>query len=217
MASSPATASREVRVWDPFVRIFHWLLVLLFASAYLSAGENGLVHVWSGYGIAILLVLRIVWGLVGPRRARFSDFVTGPFRGLAYLAAMIRGNGPRFLGHSPAGGLMVVALIVMLAGTVGMGMSLLAQRAGSGPLAPFITQVQRPVNTDGTPGRRPPSPLKEVHETLANLVLGLVVLHIGGVVLASRAHRENLARAMVTGRKRYDGDEADLEPGDRPA
>ena len=216
MATAPATASREVRVWDPFVRIFHWLLVLLFASAYLSAGNNDLIHIWSGYGIATLVLLRILWGIVGPRRARFSDFVTGPFAGLSYLTAMIRGKGPRFLGHSPAGGLMVVALIVVLAGTVGMGMTLLAQRAGAGPLSPFIAKVERPVNPDGTPGRRPPSPIKEVHETLANVALGLIVLHIGGVVLASRAHHENLARAMVTGRKRYDGDEADLEPGDKP-
>lgn len=215
MATVPATAPREIRVWDPFVRIFHWLLVLLFASAYLSAGENGLIHVWSGYGIATLLILRVLWGVVGPRRARFSDFVTGPFRGLAYLVAMIRGNGPRFLGHSPAGGLMVVALIVVLSGTVGMGMTLLAQRAGAGPLSPFITQVQRPVNPDGTPGRRPPSVVKEIHEALANIALGLIVLHIGGVVLASRAHGENLARSMVTGRKRVDGDEADPEPGDK--
>ena len=216
MATAQATASREVRVWDPFVRIFHWLLVLLFASAYLTAGNIDAVHVWSGYGIAILVLLRLLWGFVGPRRARFSDFVTGPFAGLAYLSAMIRGRGPRFLGHSPAGGLMVVALLVMLAGTVGLGMSLLAQRAGAGPLAPFITQVQRPVNPDGSLGRRPPSVLKEAHEAFANITLGLIILHIGGVVLASRAHHENLARAMVTGRKRSDGDEADPEPGDRP-
>lgn len=217
MVSSAASPAREVRVWDPFVRIFHWLLVLLFASAYLSAGNNGLIHVFSGYGIAILLILRILWGFVGPRRARFADFLTSPFAGLGYLVAMIRGKGPRFLGHSPAGGLMVLALIVVLAGTVGMGMTLLAQRAGAGPFSYFITKVERPVNPDGTPGRRPPSVIKEVHETLANTALVLIVFHIGGVVLASRAHHENLARAMVTGRKRYDGDEADLEPGDKPA
>mgnify|MGYP000966308199 CR=1 FL=1 len=115
-----ATA-KTVRVWDPFVRIAHWSLVILFAVSYLSEGEPEWLHTWSGYIIAGLVVLRILWGFVGSQHARFSDFVTGPFNALRYLVDMLRGTSPRYLGHSPAGGAMTIALILALLVTTGTG------------------------------------------------------------------------------------------------
>lgn len=214
-----ATA-KTVRVWDPFVRIAHWSLVILFAVSYLSEGEPEWLHTWSGYIIAGLVVLRILWGFVGSQHARFSDFVTGPFKALRYLVDMLRGTSPRYLGHSPAGGAMTIALILALLVTTGTGMALLAADKGRGPLAGVVARsVEQPAagttatatdlavpeededdergETEGGEGV-----WGEIHELAANLTLVLVILHILGVAAASYAHKENLPRSMVTGEKR---------------
>ncbi len=204
-----------VRVWDPLVRSAHWILVAAFATAYLSEGEPLAVHVWAGYTVAAIVVLRVIWGFVGPERARFRDFVYSPSTVVAYLRDLVLMRGRRYLGHSPAGGAMTVILLLALAGTAGTGMVTLAQEEGSGPLSPWIARQVEPgaarapaagLAEEGDEGTRTSakatSAFAEIHEVLANLALILVILHIGGVALASFAHRENLARAMVTGRKR---------------
>lgn len=202
-----------VRVWDPVVRIGHWVLVVCFATAYLTEGEPEWLHTWAGYLIAIVVVLRVIWGFVGPRRARFSDFVTGPAKVVGYVVALIAGRSPRYLGHSPAGGAMTVALLLCLAGTAVTGMATYAAEEGKGPLAGIVPRV---AVSGGEEGAAPvgeaeedeehehgaEAAVKEVHEVLANLTLALVILHLAGVGLASWRHRENLARSMVTGRKR---------------
>lgn len=207
-----------VRVWDPFVRISHWLLAVAFAVSYLTEGEPLVVHVWSGYLIGALVLARIVWGFVGPRHARFADFVCGPVKVLAYLRDLVLLRAPRHLGHSPAGGAMVIVLLVALAATVGTGLAFLAEERGEGPLAGIIARERSTApagnpllaaqteaegdEDDGDERRRVESDFEELHELFANLTLILVLAHIGGVALASFAHRENLPRAMVTGRKR---------------
>lgn len=167
-----------LRVWDPFVRLFHWSLVALFAVAFVTGEEIERLHEWAGYGVAALVAMRVVWGFVGPRYARFSDFVKGPRAVWTFLKQSARLEAPRYLGHNPAGGAMVVTLLVVLAALCGTGIAMtVAGYAGS-------------------------KPLEEIHEALANIALGLVVVHVLGVALASWEYGENLARAMVTGRKR---------------
>jgi cytochrome b len=173
-AMPPAT----VKVWDPFVRLFHWSLVALFVLAYVTGDEVEKVHIAAGYAIAGLLALRIVWGFVGPRHARFTDFVRSPRVALRYMRDTLLLRARRYVGHNPAGGLMVVALIVMLAGTCGTGYLM---------------------TTDAYWGSKA---MEEVHEVFANATIVLIVLHVLGVLVASFEHRENLVKAMVTGRKR---------------
>jgi cytochrome b len=170
----PAT----VKVWDPFVRAFHWCLVALFVIAYLTGDEVQRVHEAAGYAIAGLLAVRILWGFVGPQHARFSDFVRSPGDVLAYLRDLTRFRARRYIGHNPAGGIMVIALIGMLGATC---------------LTGFL------MTTDAYWGSEA---MEDVHGALANTTLAMVLVHILGVLVASFEHRENLVKAMLTGRKR---------------
>lgn len=209
--SAPATTS--VAVWDPVVRIGHWVVVAAFAIAYFSAEEEGgtpePLHVWGGYVVGAIVVLRILWGFVGPNYARFSDFVCGPIAAVRYLIDLAAGHARRYLGHSPAGGAMVIALLVCLAGTVATGVVAYGER-GKGPLAAdgaVITTVARAEENEGGAGEAEAaegrkSIVAEVHGALANITLALVVLHALGVGLTSYAHRENLVAAMLSGKKR---------------
>jgi cytochrome b len=189
---------REVRVWDPALRIGHWVLAACVVVAWFF-DEPLRMHTWLGYLAAVLVALRVLWGFVGPQYARFADFVRGPRDVLAYLAGLVRLSAPHYLGHSPAGGAMILALLAMIAITTGTGMANLAADRGEGPLATVIAKVERPAGQ-----HRPRLLIRTIHETAANITLVLVVLHVCGVGLASFAHRENLALAMITGRKRAD-------------
>jgi cytochrome b len=182
--------SREARVWDPAVRVFHWSLAGGFAVAYLTEDELQPLHVYAGYLVGTLIAFRLLWGIIGPRHARFSDFVRAPASVVAYLKDAARLRAPRYLGHNPAGGAMVVALLITLAITVVTGMALYGTTDFAGPLAGLFR------------GDTAADVLKEVHETAANLSLGLVVLHLAGVLFSSLEHRENLVKAMITGRKK---------------
>ncbi|MCU4651446.1 cytochrome b/b6 domain-containing protein [Roseibacterium sp. SDUM158016] len=203
----------KIRVWDPLVRVFHWGLVAAFATAWLTADELQPVHEVAGYTVAGLVAFRLVWGLVGGRYARFAQFLKGPGETLAYLGDMARGRERRYLGHNPAGAAMVVALLVTLSGTAFTGWLMAEpERVAMLPSMPAIVAPAW-ADDDGdereyASGQEVEGPLKEVHETLANLMLLLAALHVGGVVLASFRHHEHLARAMVTGDKRGPG------PGD---
>jgi cytochrome b len=189
-------------VWDRFIRIGHWVLVAAFAIAIVTQGEPEELHVWAGYTIAAYVVLRVAWGFFGPATARFASFAATPARAVRYLIDLPRGRARRYLGHSPAGGVMVVLLLLSLAATTAAGMMLYALHDHEGPFASFVAE---PAASAGGAARRedPREELwEEVHETFAYLTLALVVLHLGGVAVASWAHRENLVRAMITGVKR---------------
>jgi cytochrome b len=175
-AMQPAT----VRVWDPLVRIFHWSLAILFFFAFLTGDEWDKPHEIAGYIVGGLVVFRILWGLVGSRHARFSDFVYRPSTVIAFLKDSLRFRAGRYLGHNPAGGAMVIALLLAIA---------------------VICVTGYMMTLDAWWGVEW---VEEVHEAAANTTLVLVGLHLLGVILASFEHRENLVRAMFTGRKRTD-------------
>jgi cytochrome b len=194
-------ADREIVVWDPFVRVSHWVLAGSVIVAWFTDKPLWL-HNWLGYTAATLIVLRVIWGFVGPTEARFASFVRAPRVILQYSVDLLRFSSKRYLGHSPAGGAMIIALLFMVGVTAITGMANLAAERGQGPLAGFIAQTERSAPAGDHTRRHEESFLKEVHETTANITLVLVVLHLAGVAWASLAHRENLARSMITGRKR---------------
>jgi cytochrome b len=168
----------RVRVWDPVVRLFHWTVVAgcILNLAVFTDGKGA--HRWIGYAVALALVIRVVWGFVGTRYARFSEFVPGPSALLSYLKALALGRAPRFLGHNPAGAVMMLALMALLA-AVSLTGWLLTLDAGFGNEA-----------------------LEEFHEALAYAILPLVALHVAAALFESWKHGENLVGSMITGRKR---------------
>jgi cytochrome b len=188
----PPSDAPFVLVWDPLVRLFHWSLALGFTLAYLTEDDLLTLHVWAGYLVLGLIAVRFVWGFVGTRHARWTDFVQPPHVIAAYLQDVARLRGARHLGHNPAGGAMIVALLLSLTLTGLTGLALYGAQELSGPLAPVMSGL-------------PPGwahALEDVHEVLANLTLALVGLHLAGVALASLQHGDNLVKSMITGYKR---------------
>jgi cytochrome b len=194
-----------IRVWDVVVRLFHWSVAVGFFVAYFSEDVLSL-HVWAGYVVGALVVLRIVWGFIGPEHARFSSFIYPPGTVLRYLWDLLFGRARRYLGHSPGSGAMVLLLLIGLLGTVGTGLELYAIEENAGPLAALVSSGSPPGQAEGEEAYEGAEGSgefwEEFHEVLANLMLVLVVLHVAGVLLASYVHRENLTRAMVIGLKR---------------
>ena len=173
-----------VRVWDPFVRALHWTLAASFAAAWVSSENWEGLHDAAGYAAGALVALRVVWGIRGPRYARFAQFVRSPRTVIAYLRAIKDRSERRYIGHNPAGGAMIIVMLAAMAATAVSGWLL---------------------TTDTFWGS---TALQRVHSTLADGLLLLVTLHLGGVALASLRHHENLVRAMIVGAKRAAG------PGD---
>ncbi len=184
--------TNEVKVWDPLVRVFHWSLVTAFIVAYVTEDDYLGLHTQAGYTIIGLVLFRLLWGLLGTRHARFSDFVRGPQTVTTYLKSLLTRHPTHYLGHNPAGGWMVIALLVTLLLTTLSG--LLTYGIGESAAGPFAA-------LGGNPGGFWSEAMEEIHEVLANLTLLLVFVHVGGVIVSSLLHRENLVRAMLTGRK----------------
>jgi len=196
------SATDAVRVWDLPVRLFHWSLVVSFVVAWLTGDEESTLHGWAGYVILGLIGFRMVWGLVGGRHARFADFVHGPAVVGRYLRGMLSLHPPRVDGHNPLGGWMIVLMLVVLLGVCWSGLEVWAEE-GHGPLAGVELVAPAMANGDDDDRGRGPggADWEAVHESLANLMLALIALHLAGVLVSSLLHRENLARAMMTGRK----------------
>jgi len=173
------TTGRTVKVWDLAVRTLHWGLAIAFALAYLTGEEIWTVHEVAGFAVAGIVGLRLIWGAVGGGCALVSDFLRGPGALFGYLRDLAAGRPRRYLGHNPAGGFFAVTLLLLAAATAFSGWAQAYQPTGLlGPL------------------------MHEAHEALADLTLGAVIVHIAAAVVMSLVHGENLARAMVTGRKR---------------
>ncbi len=184
--------SNEIRVWDLPVRVFHWALAAAFAIAYLSEDDWLDIHVIAGYTVAALISFRLLWGFIGSRHARFSDFVQPPREVLAYLKSIISFHPKRYVGHNPAGGAMVIMLLVSLLLTVITGLSVYGASEMAGPFSGLFANAPEFVGDF----------FEEVHEFFANFTMLLVVFHVLGVILAGLQHGENLVRSMLNGNKR---------------
>jgi cytochrome b len=190
----------RIKVWDPLVRIFHWTLVASFATAWVSAEEFERLHANAGYLILLLIAIRAMWGLIGTRHARFTDFVYPASEVRRYTGSLLRGRPHHYVGHNPLGGWMVVALLVGVLATATSG--ILAEPPGTVAFD-FTAISAAQANGDDDQEREGGSEFwEEVHEAVANLTGLLVLLHIAGAIVASLLHRENLIWAMVTGFKR---------------
>ena len=209
----PAERAARVPVWDISIRIFHWSLVIAFSIAYLTEDDLETLHVYAGYAVLGLVAFRILWGLVGTRYARFTQFIYSPASVVDYLANLFKGNPKHYTGHNPAGGYMVIALLISLFATSWSGMVLYGTE-GKGPLANTTINIISPAHADddkehqGRNGKEGDEFWEEIHEFLANFTLFLIILHIAGVIVSSIAHRENLVRAMITGKKRASDDDS---------
>jgi cytochrome b len=174
------TSNKEktnILVWDAPVRVFHWLMVISFAGAYLTAESERwrLIHVTLGYTMGGLVAFRIIWGLVGTRHARFSSFVSGFASVRRYVQSLIAGKPEHHVGHNPAGAVAIVLLLISSIVIVATGWGVYNDTGGK--------------------------IVEELHEVSANLMLLIVIVHVAGVVVSSWLHHENLIRSMLTGRK----------------
>lgn len=174
----------KVLIWDWPVRVGHWLLAAAFALAWITgeSEEWRLVHAWAGGTVVSVVLFRVLWGFVGTRHARFVNFVRRPQAAVDYVAGLLRGAESTSVGHNAAAGWAIVALLALglLSGVSGW---LTYQEMGG-------------------------EWLEEAHEALTAGMLTVVLVHVAGVITSSVAHRENLVRAMLGGRKRGRPEEA---------
>jgi cytochrome b len=177
-----------IKVWDIFVRLFHWLLVASFAISWFTQEQQYENHLWAGYTVLTLICLRTVWGFVGSTYARFKNFIPTPKVLINYVHSIITKRSPRYIGHNPAGGIMIVLMLLTLLTITSSGIALDGAENWSGPLAEFNLYHY----TDQ---------IKSLHIMSTNVLLALIVLHLLGVLHSSISHRENLVKAMISGHK----------------
>ncbi len=186
-------ASNEtVKVWDRFIRVFHWSLVVSVVMAFATGELHVLaIHALAGYAVCVLLAARIYWGFKGAQYARFRSFVFPVGETLAYVRSMLKGQPRHYVGHNPAGALMVFGLLVLLVAIFATGILTLGVIEFEGPLVFLANRVSDEASYA----------FRHIHEFLPLVGLVAVALHLLGVLAGSLLHRENLVRAMITGKK----------------
>ena len=182
------------KIWDPLVRIFHWALVLSFFIAYITEEDFLIIHSYAGYIVLGLLFIRIIWGFIGSRHARFSDFIYSPKDIKHFLKNTLRLKAKRYMGHNPAGGVMILLMIISLLMTTISGVIVYGAEEQAGPLASWFTQSHSFWG----------EAFEEIHELFANFTLLLIFVHVAGVIIESFIHKENLVKSMIDGMKRTD-------------
>ena len=204
--SNDSGASKWASVWDMPTRLFHWLLVLAVAAGALTGffGPEWMLslHAWSGYGLAALILFRMVWGFFGSEYSRIDSFAFPPRAVIRHLRDLVKGRATHNIGHNPAGAAMIFALAGMLTGILATGLITLGGQEKQGFLAGVV-----PYELGHA--------AKEIHEILTILLLVMVALHVAGVVMESLRGPSNLIVAIITGRKKLSGDMA--LPPQRPA
>lgn len=207
MAQADLGGASPPALWDGVVRLSHWgIVIVILANEVVTKGGSPL-HVWFGWGGLALLVLRMIWGVIGNPEARFSAFPPNPFAAFAHLKQLFAGKPRSYRSHNPAGAVMAYALWACIAVMVATGLAM------SGP-NPFATAERQAIvdsgdwsqlvqTTDSGEGGEDEADgwVKDAHEIVANLILLLVALHIGGVIVESVVMRHNLVPAMLVGRR----------------
>jgi len=172
------TQSNTIRVWDPLIRLFHWSLVAAMLAAWLTSTWRNDTHQWIGLAIGVLVSIRVIWGFVGSKYARFVQFIRSPLVCLKYLYSILIASEKRYIGHNPAGALMIAALLISISATIITGYSMTTDR--------FFGD----------------DAMQQAHSICAYCVILLALFHVCGVALASHRHKENLVASMITGKKR---------------
>lgn len=168
---------QSILVWDIPTRVFHWLLVICFAGAWLTSESERLqmIHYAFGYSACVLVIFRVVWGFIGTRYARFTQFLKGPAEMMSHAKGLLSSNPHNTVGHNPVGGIVMVGLMLLI---------LLIGLTGYFSVKEFLGDL-----------------MGEAHEVIASLALAAVVIHIAAAIIMSLLQKENLVRSMVTGKK----------------
>ncbi|AMK17258.1 MULTISPECIES: cytochrome b/b6 domain-containing protein [Sphingobium] len=211
--------------WDPVVKLTHWSIVLAVLANAIVTEEGSSVHIWVGYALAAILALRLLWGLIGPGEARFTAFPFSPSRALAHIREIRGGRKSEHPSHNPLGALMVYAiwsclLVIIVTGIAMAGLPGTSERHGEAGAASesysksidvreATEQDDRDEGADlrsggerkegGEEGEE--GPLAEIHETAANLLYVLILLHIAGVIFETRRRGRQVVLAMLPGHR----------------
>lgn len=167
----------RVHVWDRFVRVFHWSLVICMFTNFFVNDEGDTLHQWTGYLATLLVLSRIVWGFIGSRHARFADFFPTVGRIRSHLRCLLSGTPDFHAGHNPLGALMILALIALVLSLSATG---------------YLQTTDRFWGEEW---------LQELHEQLAGALIGFAGLHALAAIVMSHFERTNLIKAMFTGVK----------------
>lgn len=215
---------RSILVWDLPTRVFHWLLVACVAVAWLTGGEEESIrlHAAAGYTVALLVLWRLVWGLIGSRYARFASFLFSPAKTAEFAAGLVQGQPKRYIGHNPVGSLAIIGFLLLgLAIPLFGHLALQAEEPGlalggggvvasAQVAAPEVAAAREDEEAEegeehggmmAAEGDEAGEVWEEAHEAAANAILLLIIIHVLGVVLENKLLKENLTKAMVTGHK----------------
>ena len=205
---------KNLEVWDILIRIFHWSLVVSFITEYLTRTEKNEIHIYAGYTVLGLIIFRVVWGFMGSRHARFSNFVTSYSAVERYVKSLFSKKTKRYVGHNPLGGWMVIAMLITLFMLSYSGLKLYAVQGGEEPLAvqmPSINPVASAYAQDDIEqylikekDEVGEDYWKELHARYTNLMLILIALHLVGVLATTVLYKENFVKEMLTGKKARD-------------
>lgn len=218
--------NNQIHVWDLFVRSFHWSLVVFFVIAYVTGDDKNSLHRYVGYAVFGLVAVRVLWGFVGSKHARFSDFICSPVKALIYVKDLAVGKPTYYRGHNPAAAWMVLFflignLVICLSGYAAYATRDLEATHGFDAELSLIQPAYADDDEkeereevegekrhssenggkEGDDDAEGDSVLGDIHEISAQCMLFLIFVHIMGVVVSSMRHRENLVRAMFTGKK----------------
>lgn len=214
--------NNQIPVWDLFIRIFHWSLVLLIFLAYTTADEKESLHRYIGYLVFGLVVSRLIWGFIGTKYALFSDFICSPVKGVTYIKELISGKPKYYIGHNPAAAWMIIffllcSVVVCLSGYMAYANKEMNPLSGFNASSVLVTNAyadghereghgykhklrEKHGKGDRGGGERDGF-WSELHEVSAQIMIFLIVMHIVGVAVSSRLHNENLIRSMINGKK----------------